>query len=836
MRTDTSDCTCRTRNAPGTDDDDGRRAGLEPGDTVRWHGASYLVAALQGGRVHLSAADEDGEDAVALLSAVVGAPDFAVLDDAGTEQPGARIPDVSVLSLLTEAELVDVRAWERHLREAEDGLPPGSAPDARPRPEYDPALVSRSQRLASKERELKALGWRRVSVATLDRRLKEYSGQGVAALVKVVAGKLYGNTDERIVALLLQELKDGVEESSGWGTRLHERLQAGLRAAYPEEDLRISRTGFYRLLNSLGTRTNSLRGPVRRRREAASSPEPPWTPTRARMLGEMVQIDSTGLDVLAIGDDGYPVQVELTAAVDVASRSIIGALIVPRAPGRGYKGKRLGGRATTSFDATLMLAQALAPMPARPGWSPLSRAELSDLPYADQVACDPRMAGAATRPVIRPKMVVVDQGKIYQGEHFEDVCTSLGISIRSARDNTGPDKAIVEATFSALKKLFSQYVAAYTARDLARRGKYVTEGPMWRLNELQGLLNEWIALHWQQHRHEGLRSPNLPGVVLTPNQMYAALVACEGYAPLPLSPSQSRKLLLCEWRQVDDKGVRVGNRTYNSAALQAYNKQPSGVRGQGKKWPIRFDPYAPRYVWLFDQRKEQLGEDPWVEAEFIHQDLIDGEWSQYLWQTAEQDYREAGGPEEHEQRERDIALAVSELRERARRGPLDEAPAAQPGRRTGAPRRRWRRPGRPFTGPQPAVRPPDPDRYACISVPDPATIVPARSLENPAQFLFPDQDAGPRLSGDAGVLVAVGEPAAVPDTDERPPQDAEPPADPGADVATGAGKEPRLVAQRRGSTGGIADLFLSGLPAPTDASDPAPPPRAAAGSTDEKDS
>ncbi|WTA16596.1 hypothetical protein OG365_00050 [Streptomyces sp. NBC_00853] len=225
-----------------------------------------------------------------------------------------------------------------------------------------------------------------------------------------------------------------------------------------------------------------------------------------------------------------------------------------------------------------------------------------------------------------------------------------------------------------------------------------------------------------------------------------------------------------------------------------------------------------------------------MEAEFIHQDLIDGEWSQYLWQTAEQDFLEAGGPEEHEQRERDIALAVSELRKRARRGPLDEAPVARPGRRTGAARRRWRRPGRPFSGPQPAVRPPDPDRYADISVPDPATIVPARSLEDPAQFFFPDQGTELRLSGDARGPVAVGELTAAGGSGERPSPDAETPTDTGVEAGTRAGKGPRLVAPRRSSTDGIADLFLSGLPSLTNASDPGPPPRTAAGSTDEDDS
>ncbi|MFB7379797.1 hypothetical protein ACFC6U_26160 [Kitasatospora purpeofusca] len=103
--------------------------------------------------------------------------------------------------------------------------------------------------MAAKERELKALSWRKGSVATLDQHLKEYATQGATALVKVVAGKLYGDRDERVVPRLLRELEDGAEEPSDWGNHLHERLQASLRAAYPEENPRISRTGFYRLLH-----------------------------------------------------------------------------------------------------------------------------------------------------------------------------------------------------------------------------------------------------------------------------------------------------------------------------------------------------------------------------------------------------------------------------------------------------------------------------------------------------------------------------------------------------------------------------------------------------------
>ncbi|MGI5473355.1 Mu transposase C-terminal domain-containing protein [Streptomyces sp. CA-132043] len=331
------------------------------------------------------------------------------------------------------------------------------------------------------------------------------------------------------------------------------------------------------------------------------------------------------------------------------------------------------------------------------------------------MACDPRMAGAAARPVIRPKMVVVDHGKIFNSEHFTDVCTTLNISVRSARERTPTDKAIVESLFSAIKNLFCQYVAGYTGSDLARRGKHLHDGPLWSINELQDLLDAWIALHWQQRPHDGLRNPFLPGMTVSPNRMYAALVAAEGYVPLVLGVHENRKLLPFKRCKVTRKGVRIGNRTYNSPELQQYYKRHSGVRGQGMKWQVRYNPYAPRFVWLYDHT-----EDTWAEAEFIHQRLIGDSWTQYLWEQVTAAHVELGGERDDE---RAIARAVAGLRERARRGP--QSPAQTPAL---------------FTGPKLALRAPKADRYAAIRPPVPGMVQRAPSLNVPAGDLF----AGPR--------------------------------------------------------------------------------------------
>ncbi|MGO9164286.1 MAG: integrase, partial [Streptosporangiaceae bacterium] len=82
--------------------------------------------------------------------------------------------------------------------------------------------------------------------------------------------------------------------------------------------------------------------------------------------GEVVQIDSTPLDVLVLLDDGVPGRVELTGMIDVATRVVPAAVLRPT---------------TKSVDASVLLARALTPEPARPGWPEALQMAHSVLPY-----------------------------------------------------------------------------------------------------------------------------------------------------------------------------------------------------------------------------------------------------------------------------------------------------------------------------------------------------------------------------------------------------------------------------------------------------------------------
>jgi hypothetical protein len=416
---------------------------LRPGMTVRWKAGRYLVGALQGATVHLAAMDDGGQDALVLVCVLVSAPDFAVMKADGMTEEPEGVPDLSVLNRLDEEQLKDVRCWEKHVREVLTGRPAGARSGAfTPRHGYDPATTTRTSRYALEAAELRAAGLTG-SVATVQRKCLAYEAHGLLGLVDrrwLRTGTVYGNVDERVVALIRQEDQAQHGASAGTFSRLYKRVRAALRHTHPDEyrDLMPARTTFYGLLKRLGISKESLEAAPGKGSDATAPPEPPYHPAPVSLLGERVEIDGTGLDVLALGDDGRPVAVELTYAFDVLCRSFIAGMIVPKSSGRkkGPGSRRRGGRGTKSLDAALLLGQAMAPLPARPGWSPQALAAHSDLPYAQMLAGDPRMADAAARPVIRPKTVVVDNAKINPGT--SGTCAACWASRWSPPGNARP--------------------------------------------------------------------------------------------------------------------------------------------------------------------------------------------------------------------------------------------------------------------------------------------------------------------------------------------------------------------------------------------------------------
>lgn len=662
------------------------RGVLVRGDRVRWCGGLYTVAGLDGVTVHLACPDGDRAPVAVLLPVLASARDFAVLDGAGHPLMQEELPNFALLDGIPAHAAEDARRWERAVIEVDTGLPPGAPPGSRPRPEFDTSTTTLIQRYQAKAAEMNAvLGWS-VSWQTVQaKRLKYCKRRTVVALVdgrSTKAQRLHGLTDQRVVdqLLVLVDRQRRRLDTPSDARKLFKQLGRAVRATHGQGVKVPAEPTLYKLLKRLGVEARDL-GATRGRRPGGRGAVPPFSVTSATMPGELVQIDSTDLDVWVLGDDGLPARVELTCAVCVATRSIIAAVVRPkqlrrrgkgRADGQGglVSGRRRKGRATKAVDACELLAQALVPVPMRPGFDLAVHASASDLPFEELVAIDPRFAQAAARPVIIPDLIVIDHGTVFAGRTFFDACAYLGISVRPARRRTPEDKAIVERTFGSIKSMFSQHMNTYTGNDPVRVRRTIDGERLWTLAELDDMLQQWIALEWQNKPHPELADPHdahLPE--LTPNQMYTACVAVDGYLPIPLNEGDYLRLLPTAWVGVSEQGIRFNNRTYDhpdrdpEKGLNPYRRKPSGLNGKKRGgWELRYTPNDPSRVWLRDHRHT----NKWVEATWVHHHKVGGPWTQFLWDIAASQHLERGG---RLQDEEEIAQALAELLERAGRGP-----------------------------------------------------------------------------------------------------------------------------------------------------------------------
>ncbi|MFF9157457.1 integrase [Streptomyces sp. NPDC014846] len=643
-------------------------------------GDRYTVTALSGTTVHLAPAPGSTAPPVALvIQLLAAAADFAVLDQTGAPTSDGPLPTWSMLEGISADSARDARIWRRHLIEVETGLLPDMPEGSTPREGYDPDRFTLVERYQRKAAELSAvLDWS-VSWKTVQRKRLAFLKEDIWGLVDKRSTRkstLHGRTDPRVVDLLLALHERQAREQAATDARtLFKSLRRAASAA-PGPRMKVpADPTLYALLKRLGIDAMQLRDPTRRRKDRLNRPAPPFGVTTATAPGELVQVDSTALDVKVLGDDGRPTQVELTAAIDVFSRSIIAAVLRPKTAGRRRTRQQTrallstnttAGRATKAVDASLLLALCMVPAPMRPGFDPAASAARSDLPYEELLEVDARMEQAAARPVIMPETIVIDHGTVFAGQTFFDACSFLGITVRPARRRTPTDKAIVERTFESIKSGFSQHINSYTGRDFSRRGKEIPLERLWTLQELDDLLQEWIAVGWQTRPHDELRSPYEPNLPpLTPNQMYAAGVQAAGYIPIPLGFNDYLELLPTAWVGVRDDGIRFKNRTYDNykgELGEGIRNAPSGLKGKKRDgWELRYNPNTPEQVWLRDHRSGE-----WITAVFKYQHLIGAPWTQHLWDTATAEHVARGGRHTDDE---NIAQVLAELLERAGQGP-----------------------------------------------------------------------------------------------------------------------------------------------------------------------
>jgi hypothetical protein len=453
----------------------------------------------------------------------------------------------------------------------------------------------------------------------------------------------HGRADPRVVEAIGQAIAEATDASTRTAAYVFWRAAQILDAGHGAGAVELpSRASCYRLFSSLSAGKHTT-GSARTRRSLAARPDGPFSGLQVSAPGEVMEIDSTPLDVMVRLDDGVEGRVELTGMIDVATRTVTAAVLQPSAK---------------SADASVLLARTVTPEPMRPGWAKALAMSVSALPHRRLSDIDARMEAAAARPVIIPDTIVVDHGKVFVSRNFRASCAYLGISLQPARKATGTDKPHIERTLGSVASLFAQFVAGYTGRSPEYRGRGTGQQAVWSLGGLQELLDEWIIAFWQNRPHDGLRDPVHPGRAFTPNEKYAALVEAAGYVPIALSAGDYVELLPARWHAVNAYGIKLNRRTYDSQELNPFRQQPSGVKEHKNLWEVHHDPYDVSRIWLRDHWN-----GGWVTVFWTQLHRVAAPFGEMAWDHARS--REPGATEE------ELADAVDGLLRRASQGPGD---------------------------------------------------------------------------------------------------------------------------------------------------------------------
>lgn len=177
-----------------------------------------------------------------------------------------------------------------------------------------------------------------------------------------------------------------------------------------------------------------------------------------------------------------------------------------------------------------------------------------------------------------------------------------------------------------------------------------------------------MILGWQARAHDGLRGPDT-GRVLSPNEMYAVLVAAAGYVPLMLGPEDYVELLPACWRTVNAYGIRIDGRTYDAKALNPLRRQHSGVVAKRGLWQVHYDPCDLAQVWVRDHRRGGF-----IPATWTRLPMVTAPFADYTWRHARASTPATGWGED---KEAATARALADLLDLAQRGPAHAQGAAR---------------------------------------------------------------------------------------------------------------------------------------------------------------
>ncbi|MDJ0384068.1 transposase [Streptomyces sp. G-G2] len=501
-----------------------------------------------------------------------------------------------------------VRLRMAHLLEVGTGFRSGNPEDpgpGEPRPCYDPAVTTLTERRWAKVAELGAMDRQEARLLGLDR-------VGYRTLIRWERGRersgLIGCADDRwlrpggrrpSIGPEIREAIFAVHAELQGRSRVGMATRTRLIHQYVREtygpDLHVPsyntlRQVWHEWFGPSGSRPRNLGAadlPVRSGHVLVDRP------------GQVVALDTTVLPVMVReGVFGEPVRAHLTLALDVFTHSLCAF--------------RLTLVSDTAVDAAMLLRDVMLPLPMRPEWGPEMEWPYPGLPSAlvAEFAGHP----VAGLPFFSPETVTTDHGSVYRNHHLVEVERRLGCNILPARALRPPDKHAVERAFGAIRTLLFEHLPGYTGVDAADRGAAPEDEEVLTLEEMEHLVATWIVGIWQR-RHLGEYAPAWDvGGNHSPNTLFAASFEQTGLGLRLPQPDLYYELLPSHPISVlRERGVKIKGLWYYGDALEPYLNERSARGGRFKgRWCVHREPRDRRTVFFQDPLTHDWHELRWT--------------------------------------------------------------------------------------------------------------------------------------------------------------------------------------------------------------------------------
>ena len=120
----------------------------------------------------------------------------------------------------------------------------------------------------------------------------------------------------------------------------------------------------------------------------------------------------------------------------------------------------------------------------------------------------------------------------------------------------GPDKAAVERWFRTVREGFLAALPGYKGPDVYTRGERPETDCFFFVHELEACLRHWVATVYHRRPHEGLIEAQVPGVELSPLDMFELGVTRAGVLRIRRRPTWSTTS--CRWSG-DHPALRGGD-------------------------------------------------------------------------------------------------------------------------------------------------------------------------------------------------------------------------------------------------------------------------------------